>query len=149
MSLRAQGNTNPGRLDRRVTLQYAVLARDAAGGQVPTWYDLATVSAAKIPVRGARFYAAESKQFETLVGYRIRHRSGVAAGMRLVHGDDVLEIVAPPEEQGRRQYLDLTCRGIDQSTGDNRDLLDLGDGETRFDLGDAATDLSRGGAVAA
>lgn len=147
MSLRAQGNTNPGRLDRRVTLQYAVRERDAAGGQVPTWYDLATVSAAKIPVRGARFYAGESKHFETLVGYRIRHRSGVAAGMRLVHGDDVLEIVTPPEEQGRRQYLDLTCRGIDQTTEDNRALLNLGDAETLLDLGDGATPLDLGAAA--
>lgn len=147
MSLRAQGNTNPGRLDRRITIQYAVQARDGAGGQVPEWYDLATVSAAKVPVRGGRLYAAEARHFEALVGYRIRHRPGVAAGMRVVHGDDVLEIVAPPEELGRRQYLDLTCRGLDQTTGDNRALLNLGDGETLLDLGDGATPLDLGAAA--
>jgi SPP1 family predicted phage head-tail adaptor len=135
-------------LDRYVTLQYSVSGRDAAGGVALTWYDLVSTWAAKSPQGGGRLYAAEMKHYEASIVYRIRHRSAVRPGMRLIHGDDVFEIVHAPEV-GRREFMDLLCRGIDQDTGDNRDDLNLGDAGTLFDLGDAATNLSRGGARAA
>jgi SPP1 family predicted phage head-tail adaptor len=140
-------NIDPGRLDRRVTLQYSVGERDAVGGRSLTWYDAATVWAAREYVHGGRFFAAEEKHFESLLAYRIRHRSDVRAGMRLIHGDDTFEIVSV-DDAGRRRFLELTCRAIDQDTGDNRDGFDLGDGVTAFDLGDEATELSCGGLAA-
>lgn len=47
MPLLAQGNNNPGRLDRRVALHYSEATRDATGGQALTWVEAATVWAAK------------------------------------------------------------------------------------------------------
>jgi SPP1 family predicted phage head-tail adaptor len=141
-------SSDPGRLDRRVTIQYSVPSRDASGGAVLDWYDAATVWASLSFLSGNRLYAAEEKSFEAMATYRIRHRSDVQTGMRLIHGDDVFEIVAV-DQLGRRHFLEMTCRAINQSTGDNRDDLNLGDGVTFLDLGDGRTTLTRGGAIAA
>lgn len=142
--LRSPGNTNPGRLDRRVTLQYSVPTRDATGGATLTWYETATVWAGREARSGGRLFAAEGKHFDSALVYRIRHRTDVAAGMRLIHGDDLYEITEV-QEVDRRRYLDLTVRGIDQTPGDAVLALDLGDGATPLDLGDGVTliDLGR------
>lgn len=116
MSLHAPGNNNPGALDRRVELRYPIVTRDAAGGEVVTWFEAATVWAKKTALRGARLYAAAAKHFEAVLAYEIRHRTDVAEGWRLVHGDDIYEITATAE-QGRAARLELTVRGLDQSPG--------------------------------
>jgi SPP1 family predicted phage head-tail adaptor len=143
MSLQAPGNTDPARLDRRVTLQQADPARDSAGGVVLTYSELATVWAGKAPGSGGRLYGAEAKHYEATLIYRIRHRPDVRPGLRLVHGDDLYEVVAV-EEIGRRHYLDLFLRGLDQTPGDNRAYLDAGDGTTLLDAGDGNTLLDAG-----
>ena len=56
---------------------------------------------------------------------RLRHRLDVKPFWRLINGGDVFEIVPPTAEIGRRQFLDLTCRAINQATGDSRDVLAL------------------------
>lgn len=116
MSLLASGNTDPGRLDRRVRLQYALKTRDAAGGVLTEWVEAGSVWAGKVHVRGSRFFAAEAKHYENALVYRIRHRIDVRQGWRLVHGDDVFEIV-DVGEAGREHYLDLLLRGVDQTPG--------------------------------
>lgn len=119
-------------LDRRITLQYSVPTRDAAGGSVPAWIEAATVWAGKLDSRGGRLYAAEAKHYETSLIYRIRHRVDVAEGWRLVHGDDVFEIVHAAEV-GRAEHLDLFLRGIDVTAGGAlRVLLLEGTGAASF-----------------
>ena len=147
-SRRQAVSADPGRLDRRITIQYSIPSRDTSGGVALDWYDAATVWASLAFLRGNRLYAADEKSFEALVTYRIRHRGDIESGMRLIHGDDVFEIVAV-EQLGRRHFLEMTCRAINQTVGDNRDDLDLGDGVTLLDLGDGQTNLNRGGAIAA
>lgn len=110
-------STDPARLDRRVSLQYAYVTRDELGGEQKLWFEAAQVWASKQFTSGRRMYAAEAKHGEDFFMYRIRHRLDVARFWRLAHGDDVYEIVAV-EELGRRHLLDLTCRAIDQTVGD-------------------------------
>lgn len=110
-------NYNPGRLDRRVSLQTKVESRDAAGGVVETWSDLAAnVPAEKNPPRTGRLYAAEQKIAESNTVFRIRYRTDVVAFMRLIHGLATYEIAGDPIEVGRAQYLDLECRALAQPT---------------------------------
>jgi SPP1 family predicted phage head-tail adaptor len=119
-------STDPGRLDRRVTLQWAYKTRDDMGGETVTWINAADVWASKRFESGRRMYAAEEKQGEDFLVYRIRHRLDVGRFWRLQHGDDVFEIVAV-EELGRRHFLDLTVRGINQSVGASLSVLLLHD----------------------
>lgn len=137
-SRRAHFSTDPGRLDRRVTLQAPNVSTDAVGGPATTWDDVVTVWAGKRPLSGARLFAAEMKNAIDLVVFRIRHRTDVTPFWRLVHGDDVYEIVPPTEELGRRHFLDLTCRAINQSVGNNYTPLSMiGDVQLQ-EIGDEA-----------
>lgn len=115
MSLQGKTNADPGLLDRRVILQYALLPRDAVGGAISSWLTSATVWAGKRFLSGSRLFAAEAKHYEADLIYRIRHRSDVVPGYRLVHGTSTFEVVAT-EEVGREQFLDLTCRKLDAPT---------------------------------
>jgi SPP1 family predicted phage head-tail adaptor len=78
---------DPGRLDQRVTLQQASASRDAEGGPVETWADVATVWADVRPVgarsitRGQQAGAAVSKEVT------IRWRSGLSSAMRVLFAD--------------------------------------------------------------
>lgn len=116
MSLNATGNVNPGRLDRRITLQSASAERNSVGDAVVTWVNVATVWAAKTTNTGGRMFAAESKNYEAQLTYRVRYRSDIAAGWRVVHGDDEFEVTAV-SEQGRGHYLDLELRAVNQTVG--------------------------------
>ncbi len=113
-SRKARFSPDPGRLDRRVTLQYPIATRDSAGGEVITWFIAATVWASKLATTTTRLYAAEAKSYLAELSYRIRHRTDIASGWRLVHGDDAYEVVELVE-QGRRHLLDLGVRGVNQS----------------------------------
>lgn len=123
MSLQAQGNTDPGRLDRRVTLQAPYQDRDENGASIPTWVNIADVWAAKSDQTGQRTFAAEDKQAIETVAFRIRHRLDVQNYWRLVNGNNVFEIIPPLEELGRRHFLNLTCRAVNQKTGSGLDVL--------------------------
>jgi SPP1 family predicted phage head-tail adaptor len=112
-----RGNSNPGRLDRRVVLQYRSVTRDSMGGEVIEWVNAATVWAEKVPVGGNRMYSAEGKSFANTLEYTIRHRSDVETGWRLVHGDDVFEITATDPSEARNDRLTLSLRAINQSIG--------------------------------
>lgn len=116
MSLLASGNVDPGRLDRRVELHYPISSRDALGGSGSVWIVAASVWAEKQFMRGGRMFAAEGKSYESALIYRIRHRDDVSEGWRLVHGDDVFEIVSV-EGSGRGHFLTLAVRGINQDAG--------------------------------
>jgi head-tail adaptor len=142
-SRKARFSTDPGRMDRRVTLQAPAPARDAAGGVLPGWGDIATVSAVRLPQGGSRFYTGEGKHYENTLQYRIRHRPDVEAGARLIEGIQIMEIVGVAE-LGRRHFLELTVRAVDQPVGDTHARLDAGDTFTFLDAGDGTTILDAG-----
>ncbi len=144
-SRRAHASIDPGRLDRRVSLQYPIESSDAVGGIATAWFEVAEVWAAKRPLSGARLFAAEMKNALDLTVFRIRHRTDVASFWRLVHGDDVYEIVPPVEELGRRHFLDLTCRAVNQTAGAPFLLVNLAASDTSLQF--QIKDPTRGTAV--
>lgn len=105
-------STQPGQLDRRVTLRSATRAADALGQMVATWGDAATVWGAWSPVTGREISAAGQLQPQQIGTLRIRHRSDIDATWRVVLGSITFEIIAPPVEIGRRAFLDLSLRAL-------------------------------------
>lgn len=101
-------------LDRRVTLSSPTATQSASGEVARAFSSVCTVWAALLPLGGARFSAAEGKHYDGSFRYRIRYRSGVLPGYRLTVAGDALEIVHVAEI-GRREFLDLTCRGVDSA----------------------------------
>ncbi len=98
-----------GSLSRRVRLQKPVASQDSLGEAIPTWVDVAAVWADIRYLNGKEYLAAQLEISKASVSVRIRWRSDVNAGMRVVHGGDFYNIEAVlPDLQGR-QHLDLVC----------------------------------------
>jgi SPP1 family predicted phage head-tail adaptor len=116
MPRKAVGINDPGALDRLVTLQSPTASPDTAGGPAITWATVATVWATKSALTGTRLLVAAMTSYEADVVFRIRWRSDVIAGWRVVHGSSTYEIKIV-EELGRHHLQDLTCRAINQPTG--------------------------------
>lgn len=95
-----------GSLRHRVTLQRFRCGRDAYGGPVEDWSDVATVWASLEAVNGREFFAGQQAQSEVTRRIRIRYRPDVTADMRVIHQGTVFNIVAPlPDNRGRELVL--------------------------------------------
>lgn len=103
---------NPGRFDRRVTIQTRTLTKDAAGGRVETWADAFDCWAQVVNQRQAEQQISDSdRNTETRV-FRIRYKSGLASGThRVLYQLRFFDITGISEE-GRSNTLLLECRAI-------------------------------------
>ena len=106
--------TNPGRLDRRITIQEDVGTQDAAGQPVSDWQDIAanpTVWAEVVPVGGSEVFQAKQCGAETVKKFRIRWRGDVTAKMRVVYDSDNYDIADVAEDRRfeRRQFEIITA----------------------------------------
>lgn len=99
---------DPGKFRHEIILQNITLTADGAGGHVESWVETATFFAWVEPVSAQSRFGA-GQMLET-VTHRItmRHRSGVASGMRFIWRGRILAImtVHDPDESGRY----LVCR---------------------------------------
>jgi len=103
---------NPGKLNRRVTLQRQDTARDAVGQAKPVWTDVATVWAAVLPLRGREYFESAKVNSEITVSMVIRYRADVKPSWRVVSGGngyDIVEIINPAD--GKRE-LQLMCKRV-------------------------------------
>ena len=103
--------TDPGGLDRRITIQQNTPAQDAAGQPIDSWADLATVSAEVVPVGCSEIFQARQTGAETVKKFRIRYRGDVTRKMRVVYDSDNYDIqdVAEDRRFERRQFQIITA----------------------------------------
>lgn len=123
--------TNPARLDRRVTLLAPETSRDAAGGVVKVWLEVGDVWGDWNPQPGRELQQAAQLLPLAVGTLRIRWRAGVGATWRVVMAETVFDLVAPPVEVGRRQYLDLVLRSLSGQAPDSLHVRFLHDFSTR------------------
>ncbi len=104
-----------GDMDRRIELRHRVLASpDANGQQVATWATpYAYLWAKKEEISGREYFAAETKQAENTVRFRIRYRSDVLATDRITCEDRDYEVIQS-SEFGRRRELLIFARVVVQ-----------------------------------
>lgn len=100
-----------GRLNKRVTLQAPETGVDAIGQPLSGWTDVATVWADVRYLSGTEALKANAVTALTAASVRIRYRSGVHAGMRLILGSRVLNIKAILPGL-RNEYIDLVCEVV-------------------------------------
>lgn len=97
-----------GELRYRVTLQSHSQTQDSTGEILRTWVDVAPVWASIRFVSGISAIKADMDVSTVKASIRIRYRTGISAGMRVLHGGDVYEVQAVmPNMAGR--YIDLVC----------------------------------------
>lgn len=101
---------NPGKLDRRITLRYAVIARNARGEAVKGWTDGDVVWGGRAPSQGREFFSSGAAWSDVSDVLRLRYRSDVTAAWRVLMGGRIYEVVSEPVEIGRREYIDLPVR---------------------------------------
>lgn len=103
-----------GNLNRRITIQSRTASVDAAGQPVLTWADVVSVWA---DIRGATGMGS-IRQSEPRDGVavemssysiRIRYRTGIDAGMRVVCGSEVFDVKQVRMDIAGREWTDLVC----------------------------------------
>ena len=68
---------NPGKLNRRITIQRRTKSRDELGGKVDTWADERKVFAELVMQRGGESIVADSDRATRNTQFRIRHFDGL------------------------------------------------------------------------
>ena len=101
-----------GRLNRRCQLQSPSQSVDELGQPIPGWTDVATVWASIRHLSGVEAIKADAVTSTVKASIRIRYRSGLNAGMRVVHDAQVYSIEAVMPDVGGREFVDLVCEVV-------------------------------------
>jgi len=104
---------DPGRLNRLVQIQRRTSAQDAIGQPLDTWTSIAAVWADIRQPSGLAAIKANAEVSVVQASIRIRYRTDINAGMRVVHGATVYSISAVLMDVSGRQWIDLVCQVVD------------------------------------
>jgi len=99
-----------GRLNRRVVIQQRLAAENELGEKVSGWSIVATVWAHIMQKSGMETIRSEMQMSVVDASIRIRYRSDITAGMRLMDGSTVYDIQAVILDRQNKQYVDLVCQ---------------------------------------
>lgn len=101
-----------GRLDSRVTIQAPGTTTDELGQPIPGWTDVALVWASIRHLSGVEAIKADATVSTVKASIRIRYRTGMNAGMRVVHGLRVYNVEAVLPDVGGREFVDLVAEVV-------------------------------------
>ena len=101
-----------GRLNRRCTLQAPATTQDELGQPIPGWTDVATVWGDVRMRSGLESIKAGAVVSTVQASVRIRYRTGIHAGMRVLVASVPYEVLAVQPDVGGREYVDLVCQVV-------------------------------------
>jgi SPP1 family predicted phage head-tail adaptor len=103
---------DPGAFRHELALEEATIVPDDSGGHAQDWAEVATVFARIEPIAAESRFGADQTLETVTHRVTMRHRDGVASGMRLTRAGRVFDIVTvhDPDETGRY----LVCRVREQ-----------------------------------
>lgn len=101
----------PRSLNARVTLQSPPTGTDAAGDPSGSWTTVATVGADIRHPGGLEAIRAGADTSVVKASIRIRHRTGMTAGWRVVFGTQIYDVKAVLPD-ARKRHLDLLCEVV-------------------------------------
>jgi SPP1 family predicted phage head-tail adaptor len=107
---------NPGKMDRRITVQVRTLTKDAAGGRVETWADSFLCWAELVKTSQAETITADADRNIETRQFRIRWKAGLASGTHRIFYQLKFYDITGIEEEGRLDRLLLTCRAVQALT---------------------------------
>ncbi len=102
-----------GQLLDRVSIQFPATGQDEYGEPLTGWTDVVfdsldgKIAAAIKDLTGRQFLAAQATQNSVSTTVTIRHRPGIVAAMRVLHGSDAYDIQAVLVRD--RVWMDLMC----------------------------------------
>lgn len=101
-----------GTLRNKVVIQAQSSGQDDWGQPIDTWAPVTTVWADIRHQSGLETIKADSPASVVKASVRIRYRTGLNAGMRVVHGATIYNILAIMPDEAKKQYLDLACEVV-------------------------------------
>lgn len=101
-----------GILNTRVTIQQLAGGVDALGQPLQTWSDLATLWANVRHSSGVESIKADALTTVVRASIRIRYRTDITAGMRVIASGYTYNIVTVLPDIGGKEYTDLVCEVI-------------------------------------
>jgi len=103
---------NPGKMDRRLTVQVRTYTRDATGGRIETWADSFDCWGELVTSKSKEAIAGDADRNIGEKTFRIRYKAGLASGThRILYQLQFYDILGIDEE-GRSNTLLLTCRSV-------------------------------------
>jgi SPP1 family predicted phage head-tail adaptor len=104
-----------GRLSRPVTIQQQSTDVDSVGQSLDVWTTFASVWADirfASGLKNLETISADAQQSSAMASVRIRYRTGVTSGMRIVDGDTTYYIKTVLPNVGAKDYTDMVCEVI-------------------------------------
>jgi SPP1 family predicted phage head-tail adaptor len=101
-----------GKLNRRITIQQLSAGQDEIGQPVQTWSNVATVWADIRHQSGMETIKADAVTSTVRASIRIRYRSDLNSGMRVLHDSTAYNILAVLPDLARKEYVDLACEVV-------------------------------------
>lgn len=98
-------------LNNRITVEQRTTGEDAIGQPVETWETVAELWADVRFLSGMSAIRGDADVSEVQASVRIRHRTGLNQGMRVIFDGQAYDIKAVLPD-GKRQFIDLICGGI-------------------------------------
>lgn len=99
--------------DRRITIERRTIAKDGTyGAAVPTWVTLAVLWAERRDALPSRQDSTQQGMERTRAAVRYRFRYpdvDLDSTMRVRDGAQLLQIVGPAAEIGRREWMEIAC----------------------------------------
>lgn len=99
-----------GRLNRRIVIQQRLATENELGERVSGWRTVDTVWANIINKSGLETVRNEMDMSIVSASIRIRYRTDINAGMRVLSGATVYDIQAVLLDGTGKQYVDLVCQ---------------------------------------
>lgn len=101
-----------GRLDQRITLQTAIVTRDALGGPVESWEDGDRVWARVRTLTGKQIQRAQQASADVSKAINIRWRADVTSAMRVKFANGGTARVSWIEDDRRAGWLTLVVEDL-------------------------------------
>lgn len=110
------GIMNPGKLNRRLTIQERTLSADSAGGRLETWVDSFDCWGELVINKAKVATLSDAERGEETTTFRVRHKSGISvSNHRILYGLKFYSITGIIEE-GIKNTMLLECRTIQSLT---------------------------------
>ena len=102
-----------GQLDRRITIQRYTSTQDSFGGDVQTWTNLTTISAARMDVNDSERLAAEQVNSSLMSRFKVRSSittRSITPSDRISYDGGIWDIHGIKEtKEGRKRFLEITA----------------------------------------
>ena len=103
---------NPGKLNRRLTIQSRTVTKDSAGGKVETWADVFDCWAELVQSKGSEGNAADSDRPSNEKQFRLRWKSGIEADTHRILYKLVFYDISEVIEEGVKTSLLIRATAI-------------------------------------